>query len=226
MNDALIIPDWPAPGSVNAFTTTRSVAGETELAAQLPAAVELPRLRQVHGRRVVEAVDAAGAEADAVVTRRTGTACMVATADCLPLLVCNRDGDEIAAIHAGWRGLAAGIIEAALGSLSSAPAELMVWLGPAICSFHYEVGSEVREQILGYGGADLRRLTERCFEGREPGKYLADLPAVARAQLAQLGCGEVYGSKVCSYGDAARCHSYRRDGEASGRMLSVIYIRP
>ena len=226
MKELLIVPDWPAPESVTAVTASRGPRDCADGAAWLPAGVELPRLRQVHGKTVADADKAQGTEADAVITARAGIACAVATADCLPLLVCNRAGTEIAAIHAGWRGLAAGIVEATLLRLDSEPADLLVWLGPAISAAHYEVGGEVREQLLAATAAVLREAVTQCFQARKNGNYRADLPGIARAQLAQLGCREVYSDGDCSYADAARFPSFRRDGEVSGRMLSAICIRP
>jgi YfiH family protein len=222
VNPALLYPDWPSPPGVVAFTTTRLLPADADISTLLPPNTLVPRMRQVHGNSVVDADAAEGAEADAVHTHRAGVACVVATADCLPLLLCHRSGAEIAAVHAGWRGLAAGVIESTLARLSGDPGDFLAWLGPAISAARYEVGAEVREQMLAAASPDLRSAIDSCFESRGGGKYLADLPAIARARLAWLGCKAVYGGSECSYSHPQRYHSFRRDGEASGRMLSVI----
>ena len=212
MSRDFIPADWPAPDSVIAGTTLRN--GQYEL----PATPTL--LKQVHGTRVVRigSPDFAGGapEADAVVANRPGDICVVRTADCLPVLLCSRDGGEIAAIHAGWRGLAAGILEATLAVLESPPADLLAWFGPAIAQAAFEVGPEVKAQFGAWGEID------GLFRPNERGRLQADLYGLARAQLAAAGLTDVYGGGLCTYADAARFYSYRRDGE-TGRMQSFIY---
>jgi len=234
VSDELVLPDWPAPGRVRAFATTRlSEPADLPLAqwrvrpaidALLPSHLPMPRLQQVHGTAVVDAERADdGVEADALVARAPGVACRVVTADCLPLLVCDRAGSEIAAIHAGWRGLAAGIVEAALGRMQARPAELLVWIGPAICQTHYEIGPEVREAFLAHGSADLQARSDACFAPRGD-KYLADLAGLARVRLAALGVGAVFGGDRCTWAEPSLFPSYRRDGASTGRLSSIIFI--
>lgn len=209
-----IAADWPAPASVVAGTTIR---GSNYV---LPA--EPQWLRQVHGTRVVHvgSADFAGGppEADAVIGGRPGDICVVRTADCLPILLCSRAGDEIAAIHAGWRGLADGIVEATLEAMRTAAGDLMAWLGPAISQDAFEVGAEVRERFGRWG-----RL-EALFRPNDRGRLQADLYGLAAARLSASGVPAVYGGGFCTFADARRFYSYRRDGE-TGRMLSFVYLK-
>jgi YfiH family protein len=183
----------------------------------------LPReprwLRQVHGCAVAEGA-AGECEADAAVARAPGEVCAVLTADCLPLLLCDRAGTRVGAVHAGWRGLAAGVIEAAVRRLDVPPGELLCWLGPAIGPDAFEVGPEVRERFLaglGPGAADACRPAA--------GRWLADLYALARQRLAGLGVTRVWGGDLCTYADPGRFFSYRRDG-VTGRMATLVWIEP
>jgi YfiH family protein len=212
----IIRPDWPAPGNVVAGTTTIL----TE-AAELPRDLKL--LNQVHGAVVVSAEAVRQAEkpldADAVTGRCSGDLCAVRTADCLPVLFCSQDGDEIAAAHAGWRGLAAGVLENTIAAMSAAPARLMAWLGPAISQKNFEVGSEVRDAFIAH---DSRAVA--CFERNERGRWQADLYGLARQRLATCGLQAVYGGHWCTFADADRFHSYRRNPEC-GRMVSYIHLK-
>ncbi|MDA1064153.1 MAG: peptidoglycan editing factor PgeF [Proteobacteria bacterium] len=214
MNDWVLRADWPAPPSIVAGTTLRN-GGE----ADLPAPPQW--LKQVHGNRAVVLgspdFEAGVPEADAVIGGRPGDLCVVRTADCLPGLLCSEDGQEIAAVHAGWRGLAAGVIEAAVARFSEPPRGLLAWIGPAISQAAFEVGDEVREQFggLGVNPADY-------FVANERGRWQADLVGLARARMRALGITSIFAANVCTYTDAARCFSYRRDGE-TGRHLSFIY---
>jgi len=214
MSAGCIRADWPAPARVVAGTTLRDADFE------LPAEPFL--LQQVHGTRVVRMGSADFAdgppEADAVIASRPGDMCVVRTADCLPVLLCSRDGGEIAAIHAGWRGLAAGIIEATLSAMATLPEDLLAWFGPAISQEAFEVGMEVRECFGSWGQID------GLFRPNERGRLQADLYGLARARLAASRVRAVYGGGLCTYADAGRFYSYRRDGE-TGRMLSFIYLR-
>lgn len=248
MNDELLIPDWPAPPGVRALVTTRTCAGgqsaapyaRFNLAAHVgdAAAVvaanrqrlhhvpfDVPAepiwLSQVHGTRVVTAQDAAvNAEADASVTHTAGLVCAVLTADCLPLLLCAEDGSTVAAAHAGWRGLAEGVIEATVAAMRSEPMRLLVWLGPAIGPAAFEVGDEVRDAFVSRDSH-----ASAAFVSHGPGKWLCDLYLLARQRLAALGVARVYGGGLCTFGDAQRFYSYRRDG-VTGRMASLIWIDP
>ncbi|WIM06425.1 MAG: peptidoglycan editing factor PgeF [Candidatus Nitricoxidivorans perseverans] len=208
----MILPDWPAPSGVRALTTTRHAA--------LPDTPDAPRwLRQVHGIVCVAAETALPqTEADASVTRRPGVVCAVRTADCLPVLLCDDEGAVVAAAHAGWRGLAAGVIESTVREMALPGERLMAWLGPAIGPEHFEVGGEVREAFLaadpGAAGA---------FAARGGDKWLCDLYALARRRLAAMGVLRVHGGGLSTFGDPARFFSYRRDRE-TGRMASLIWI--
>jgi YfiH family protein len=245
-----IVPDWPAPASVLALCTTRrggcsggpyesfniadhvgddpaDVRGNRErLATLLPEGSAIQWLSQVHGTAVVEAPRAGdGApEADAVFSRQPGQACAVMTADCLPVLYCSERGDEVAAAHAGWRGLCGGVLEATVGSLKTDPGQLLAWLGPAIGPAAFEVGPEVRAQFLDAAVSDD---VDHCFSPSQmnPGHYMADLYGLARQRLAGMGVNKIYGGGYCTYTDAQRFYSYRRDGR-TGRMASLILLKP
>jgi polyphenol oxidase len=196
-------------------------------AAGLPA--EPAWLTQVHGTNVVDldaAQDAAAdladvgsvAPADAAFTRRRGRVCAILTADCLPVLLAADSGFLVAAAHAGWRGLAGGVIEATVQALPVARDQLMAWLGPAIGPRHFEVGAEVREAVLaGDPGA------ESAFAANARGRFMADLSALARRRLAALGIDRVYGGGQCTFADENRYFSHRRDG-ATGRQASLIWL--
>ena len=210
MNEGWLRAEWPAPDGIVAGTTLRD------------SDFGLPRephwLNQVHGARVVRWDSAAFAEgppdADAIISDQPDSICVVRTADCLPILLCAKDGSEIAAVHAGWRGLAAGIVDETLNRLKLPSAEVIAWIGPAISQPSFEVGHEVRDAFGNWGD-------DAFFEANERGRLQADLPGIARAMLEQRGvnttdCG------LCTYSDAERFYSYRRDGE-TGRLLSFIY---
>ncbi|MEM9057552.1 MAG: peptidoglycan editing factor PgeF [Pseudomonadota bacterium] len=240
----LIVPDWPAPATVGAVSSTREggvseacwaslnlgahVGDDTARVAEnrrrFAAAAALPAepvwLDQVHGVTVVDAAVADGPEqGDAAVATRGGVVCAVMTADCLPVLLCDRAGTCVAAVHAGWRGLADGVIEASLGALPVEPAALLAWLGPAIGPTAFEVGDEVRERFVGpdAGAAD-------AFVRRGE-RWLADLYALARRRLAAAGVTAVFGGGFCTLSENERFFSYRRDGQ-TGRMATAVWLRP
>ena len=237
----LIRPDWPAPANVRAAISTRrggvSVGpyASLNLAAHVgdePAAVAENRARlrnelalpaepawlnQVHGTAVADAVGGA-CDADAGVAAHCGAVCAVLTADCLPLLLCDRAGSRVAAVHAGWRGLLGGVIESALARLGGDAGELMVWLGPAIGPDAFEVGDEVRSAFIAADAA-----AAAAFRPSPAGRWLADLYALARLRLSRRGVTAVYGGGLCTYHDARRFYSYRRDG-VTGRMASLIWL--
>lgn len=246
MTEAWVIPDWPAPHTVRALTTTRSdgfskgpyasmnpadhvgddPAAVDENRSRLVKRLQLPCtpcwLRQVHGTRMVEAsIDRTlPPEADGVWCQVPGAVCAVLTADCLPLLLCDRNGHRVAAVHAGWRGLAAGVVEQAVAALQRPGEELMAWLGPAISAAAYVVGDEVRDAFL----AD-RAEAAAAFQPAVAGGWHADLYLLARQRLAGSGVAAVYGGEFCTYRDRIRFFSYRRDG-ATGRMASLIWLQP
>ncbi len=211
----LIRPDWPAPPNVVAGTSTRQAA-----AGVLPE--DLKFLNQVHGATVVtiEQVRAASAplDADAVTGRAPGDRCAVRTADCLPILLCARDGSEVAAAHGGWRGVEAGIIEATVAALDAEASELLAWLGPAISQQHFEVGAEVREAFLTHDPG-----AAACFEANARGRWQADLYSLARQRLHACGVGAIYGGSWCTYRDAELFYSYRRDADTA-RMVSFVHL--
>jgi len=208
-----ISADWPAPSNILAGTTLR------ESHYDLPA--EPQWLNQVHGNCVVRArskdFEGGPPDADAIIGDKAGDICVVRTADCLPILLCSMDGAEIAAVHAGWRGLSGGVLEATLAAMSSLPGDLMAWFGPAISQSAFEVGDEVREQFGPWGRPD-----GPYFAINERGRWQADLYGLATARLRKLGVSAVYGGGWCTYRDSDRFFSYRRDGE-TGRNLSFIY---
>ena len=213
---SLIRPEWPAPPRVQALVTTRAagdMAQPSGLEAFLPG--EPVWLRQVHGTRVVDA-DARPAlpEADAAVARRSGTVCAVRMADCMPVLLCDAEGTVVAAAHAGWRGMSAGVIEAALAAMQVPAFKVSAWLGPAIGPEAYEVGEDVRVAFAGY---------ESAFRPTRPGHWLLDLYEVARARLAKAGVTRVCGGGYCTYRESERFFSYRRDG-ARERMAALVWL--
>ncbi len=238
-----IVPDWPAPARVRAFVTTRAggvsrgehaslnlgercgddpghvAANRAAVRRHLPAE---PRwLAQVHGRAVAD-LDAAGEAgppvADAAVTSVPGRVAVVLTADCLPVFLCREDGSRVAVAHAGWRGLAAGVLENAAAAAGAPASRVIAWLGPAIGPAAFEVGPEVREAFVA-----VHREAGAAFVPRAGGKYLADLYALARQRLAGAGVAEVHGGGYCTYTEADRFFSYRR-AKASGRLGAFIWI--
>jgi hypothetical protein len=177
-------------------------------------------LSQVHGVGVVSLDESQEGlpEADASITSQPGRVCAVLTADCLPVLFCDRDGAQVAAAHAGWRGLAAGVLEATVASFVAPPDQIMVWLGPAIGPQAFEVGDEVRATFL---ATDPQ--TAECFVENGPGCWCADLYQLARQRLAQVGVNAVYGGGRCTFTEVDSFFSFRRDGN-TGRMASLIWI--
>jgi polyphenol oxidase len=222
----LIAPDWPAPPNVRAAMTTRALDVGTGHAAdreRLRAALQLPAepgwLRQVHGTRVAQLPGGEGTEADASYATTPGVVCAALAADCLPVLFCDDAGAVVAAAHAGWRGLAAGILEATIRALPvSSPASLMAWMGAAIGPASFEVGAEVREAFVSVEGS-----AAACFAPLPvPGKFLADLYALARQRLNAAGVRRVYGGGFDTFTDSQRFFSYRRDGRC-GRMAALVW---
>ena len=239
----IITPDWPVPANVHAAVTTR-IGGESlapydsfNLAAHVgddPAAVQANReqlrkalmlpseprwLRQVHGTVVVDAAAGQGEpEADGAFATRAGVVCAVLTADCLPVLLCNRGGTRVAALHAGWRGLAAGVIERGVAAFGVSGGEILAWLGPAIGPDAFEVGAEVRAAFLAHDPS-----AETAFRAHVQGKYLADIFQLARQRLAAFGVESISGGNFCTVQDRKRFYSYRRDG-VTGRMASLIWL--
>lgn len=242
MSDSIfLVPDWPAPQRVRALSTTRTGGVSAAPYASLnlgdhvgddPAAVAENRrrlgrylpvvpawLRQVHGVTVVDAGAAAvDCEADAAFARQPETVCVVMTADCLPVLFCDRAGTVVAAAHAGWRGLAGGVLEATVSAMGVPTGELMAWLGPAIGPRAFEVGGEVREVFVAQDPA-----AASAFTAGSGGKWLADLFLLARQRLARIGLQDVYGGGMCTVSDPRRFFSYRRD-RLTGRMATLVWL--
>lgn len=248
--NSFIRPEWPAPARVQAFTTTRlggfsqapfdsfnlarHVADQRDAVSanreKLAACLNLESkrfrwLNQIHGTTVVEAENRDSGQdivcdADGCTTTAANVVCLVMTADCLPVLLCDQQGTRVAAVHAGWRGLADGILRNSVEKFEDS-SRVIAWLGPAIGPERFEVGEDVRERFL-----EASPEYAEAFKSRKDaqGKYLADLYMLARRQLAFLGVSQVFGGGFCTYDDARRFYSYRRDGLNSGRMASMIYL--
>jgi len=240
-----ILPNWNAPDSIRALSTTRlggHSAGPYQgfnLATHVgdsPEAVKSNRvilcetlelspepcwLNQTHSTEVaiLDSVENYKVDADAAISRVAGMIAVVMTADCLPILICNAQGDEVAAVHAGWRGLVDGIIPETLKKMQSNNDQLMAWIGPAISQSCFEIGDEVRDLFLNRFIDAQRR-----FEQNRPGHWLCDLPGLAVDQLNALGVHQVHCSDLCSFGDVRRFYSYRRE-KRCGRMASLIWIK-
>jgi len=178
-------------------------------------------LNQVHGQKIITFPDIAcdTHTADGCQTKGHDLACIVMTADCLPVLLCSHDGAQVAAIHAGWKGLSEGILLKAIEGFQQ-PEKVIVWLGPAISQKHFEVGEEVRQAFI----SSYPAAKSAFIPSKKNTKWMADLYALARIQLNSLGVNAIYGGNFCTYSEKHRFYSYRRDGVSSGRMASLIYI--
>lgn len=244
LQPTLIEPDWPAPASVRAFVTTResgpsqgdfanfNPAGHVNdnpvhvalcrrlLANELGDERPLLWLNQVHGVQVQHHYSDRTPEGDAAVAFDRGHACVVLTADCLPVFFCDRAGTRVGVAHAGWRGLAEGVLEATVAALDIPPGELMAWLGPAISNAQFEVGPEVYQAFVG-----AHAETDDAFEPSpyRLGHYMADLYRLARLRLARAGVTQVSGGHFCTACEP-RFYSHRRDDGRTGRMASVIWL--
>lgn len=244
MSESLIIPNWSVPSTVRAVSTTRlggvsdipwhalnlgSHVGDDREAVNrnrglLTEIAQLPSepfwLNQIHSTRVVDTAAAASygvPDADASFTREAGKVCVVMTADCLPVLFTNRQGTQVAAAHAGWRGLCDGVLENTLNTFDCPPEEIIAWIGPAIGPRAFEVGAEVREAFV-----KAQHAAEQCFVAHGD-KYLADLPELAKLRLQRAGVEAIHQSQRCTFSEAEHFFSYRRDGQ-TGRMASLIWI--
>jgi len=236
-----LIPAWPLPPSVRALQTLRTGGGSRapwngfnlgnhvgdvpeQVAANRSALRDLLPgeplwLQQVHGSVVVDAAMSSDyVIADASFTRSRGRICAVMTADCLPVLFCDRAGTVVAAAHAGWRGLLAGVLEQTVASMATPAADILAWLGPAIGPACFEVGDEVRAAFL----ADSS-IAEAAFVAHGSGKWLADIYQLACQRLNRLGVSEISGGNACTVSEENRYFSYRRDG-VTGRMASLIWL--
>lgn len=241
--DSFILPDWPLPAGVKACSTTRHggislspyhslnlgthVGDEAQAVARnretLVAGAGLPQmpawLEQVHGTRVVrlEGETPADLRADAVYSNVPGQVCAVMTADCLPVLFCSQAGDEVAAAHAGWRGLCNGVLEQTLATFIAEPGSISAWLGPAIGPRQFEVGPEVRSAFIAVDSAAVAAFTPLGD------KFLADIYLLARQRLRCAGVDLIYGGDRCTVSENSHFFSYRRDG-ITGRMASLIWL--
>ena len=243
-----IIPNWPAPAGVRSLFTTRTggvsrdengayasmtlgahvnddpenvMRNRALLRAHLPA--EPKWLKQVHGTDPIwlERATAANPEGDAVYSRKSETVCAIMVADCLPVFLCDKAGTVVAIAHAGWRGLAGGVIEKTIEAMQAEHGSLLAWLGPAIGPRYFEVGADVYDAFMQH---DIR--AEKAFvaksDPREK-KWLADIFLLARQRLMENNVTAIYGGGVCTYSDPRRFYSYRRDGE-TGRMAALIWL--
>lgn len=235
-------PDWPAPGNVRAFTTIRA-GGESsgtfaslnlaDHVGDLPARVAANRrrlteslalpaepcwLEQVHGTRIADLDRPWSGAADGATTARVGQVCAVMTADCLPVLCADREGRQVGIAHAGWRGLAAGVLEALIAAMPAPPDRLLAWLGPAIGPDAFEVGPEVRDAFLAANGE-----AAASFRRNARGRWQADLYALARLRLRAAGLTSVHGGALCTYSDSERFFSHRREAPC-GRMATLIWL--
>lgn len=233
---------WSAPRKVRAMCTTRlggyssepykslnlaMHVGDDETSVVrnrsfLRHALDLPGepcwLTQTHSAHVVNLDQVKNRDADAAFTRRPGTVAVVMTADCLPILLCNRTGVEVAAVHAGWRGLLDGVVGAAIEQMASPASQLMAWIGPAIGQSAFEVGDELRNKYLAQFD-----FSEKHFVANRPKHWLCDLPGLARDILSELGVTEIQNSGYCNHENEALFFSYRRNN-TTGRMASLIWI--
>jgi len=241
----IIVPQWPAPENIKAFSSCRSdgvsraefsslnlalhVNDDEQLVEKnrqrLIKELVIPNnpvwLNQTHSNKVVKLSAVKESHkpisADAAIASQPKQVCTVMTADCLPLLFCNEKGTEVAAVHAGWRGLLNGIIENTIKCLPK-PQELMVWLGPAIGPGEFEVGVDVKEAFVGKNS-----VFQQAFQEQANGKYLADIYLLARMVLVQQGVTKIYGGEHCTVTEGEQFYSYRRDGQ-TGRMASLIWL--
>lgn len=240
---SLIIPDWPAPEGVNAYSTTRNggvssgaysslnlgdhVSDALENVEQnrrlLIQQAKLPQepawLQQVHGTEVavLDTHPLVDNRADAAYSKVNGRVCAIMTADCLPVLFCSSNGDEVAAAHAGWRGLCQGVLENTAAKFNAKPEQILAWLGPAIGPERFEVGPEVRDAFM----AKDPQAADAFVPHNQ--KYLANIYLLAKQRLTALGITKIYGGDFCTVTEQERFFSYRRDGE-TGRMASLIWI--
>jgi YfiH family protein len=215
----MVEPDWPAPARVRALVTTRDMgdmagAGRPALNGLVPSAPAW--LTQVHGV-VVSEIDSSNRalKADAAISRRAANVCAIGAADCMPVLLTDEAGSVVAAAHAGWRGLSSGVVEAAVEAMKVPKSKVLAWLGPAIGPRAYEVGEDVRAAFASF--------PEAFSAPTRPGHWMLDLYAVARRRLGSMGVTKVYGGGFCTYTDAARFYSYRRDGTKE-RMAALVWL--
>ncbi len=240
----LIIPDWPAPNNIKAFTTTRLngvspapfqsfnlahhvgdalenvLHNRTTLKKNLQLPSDPVWLNQVHSNRINHLDINDNLEtADGAYTTQKNKICVILTGDCLPILLCDKTGTEIAAVHGGWRGLVSGVIESALAYFNNSPDQIYAWLGPAIGPKVYEVGDDVRDQFVA-----VDKNAQLAFESIKESKWLANIYLLAQQRLQKCGVNEIFGGNFCTYTDKEKFFSHRRDKE-TGRMANLIWIQ-
>jgi len=244
----LIVPDWPAPEGIRAFSSMRAGGFSSAPWESLnlgghvgddPEQVEKNRqkladcagiplsgfcfMEQVHGTGIAELPENSPVQADGCVTSHAGVPCLVMAADCLPVLFCNREGTRVAAAHAGWRGLCQGVLEHTVAHFDD-PANVMAWLGPAIGPRQFEVGAEVRDAFIAKDPESHKAFVPvSTTDGLLEDHFLADLYQLARQRLKASGVTQIYGGHWCTFSEPERFFSYRRDG-VTGRMASLIFI--
>ena len=240
----MIKPGWPAPSHIIAGVTDRKggvsegsyasnnlamhVGDNPEHVQQnrdrldqaLPGNKQWQWLEQVHGIDVIHAPTGKVEVGDASYTNKPGVVCTVLTADCLPILLCDREGKEVAAVHAGWRSLCAGVIEEAVSCFSAKPENILSWMGPAIGPQQFEVGEDV---VLAFKQANCGEQSVKAFSSIGNGKYLADIYELGRIRLRSLGINAIYGGGLCTVTDKEYFYSFRRDN-VTGSMASFVYI--
>lgn len=228
-----IKPAWPAPNHIYAFTTTKlgwenngnsrekvSVSENQKIIDLLNLPAEPIWINQIHSNIVVEAnVINKNLIADASFTHNAKNVCVVLTADCLPIIITDTKGSQVAAIHAGWRGLAADIIGETVSKMKIPAEEMLVWLGPAIGPQKFEVGVDVYEAFV-----SKQKNAIKAFERFKHDKWLANLYSLARLRFADLGVTNIFGGEYCTFTQEDLFYSYRRDGKNTGRMASLIWI--
>lgn len=249
-NTQSITPDWPVPANVRSHITTRGggvslppyvsnnlglhvgdnpahvAANRAQLAAQLGLQNSPQWLEQIHGVKVLNAkADGVVRTADGSYSNQPAHPCLVMTADCLPILLCNKQGSEVAALHCGWRSLAKGICARGLQKFSASPSDILAFLGPAISQPHFEVGVDVLEAFFkaARNQQHADQIASAFISAQRPLHFYADIYALARAELTALGVTAIYGGNDCTYTDEARFYSYRRD-KITGRMASLIWL--
>lgn len=227
----IIKPNWSAPSHIRAYTTTRLSWGSLETStndlaerARLHSIIPLPAepiwLNQTHSTVALPAIPAnIEQEADASYSKKPHQVCLVLTADCLPVLLCDRNGQQVAAIHAGWRGLANGVIENTVAAMQSQPEQLLAWMGPAIGPQKFEVGADVYHAFTDQNSSDAL-----AFQAISNEKWLANLYELARRRLTDLGINQIYGGDYCTYTQQDLFYSWRRDHNKTARMASMIWI--
>ena len=228
-----LTPTWPAPKSVRAYTLLRNHPSLRLPYVDSPRYLDFPQLQmdlsvpsepcwiqQTHSTIVSQATESHQyQEADAIIANTANRVCVILTADCLPVLLCDRAGKHVAAIHAGWRGLANGIIENTIAKMNLPPDSLLAWLGPAIGPHAFEIRKDVYDIFMEKGA------TPACFHAVNQDQWLADIYALARLRLEAAGINAIFGGEYCTYTDKDKFFSYRREGTSAGRLASLIWIQ-